>query len=171
MRFDARQVIALERGLEAMNTPTADSEPVELNFDKFYERIDLVGESTVPTSIAYYAGAVAMLFLLFSAANGAMTLLEEKESGVFDRLATGPGGAGVILDGKFAFLVLQGFCQVLVIYLVAWIGFGVNLPGHLPMWTVTTLAAAFAAPVSPCCSCPCAAPSIRRRCSAISSFW
>lgn len=145
MRFDARQVIALERGLEAMNTPTADSEPVELNFDKFYERIDLVGESTVPTSIAYYAGAVAMLFLLFSAANGAMTLLEEKESGVFDRLATGPGGAGVILDGKFAFLVLQGFCQVLVIYLVAWIGFGVNLPGHLPMWTVTTLAAAFAA--------------------------
>lgn len=145
MRFDPGQVIALERGLEAMAKPQTGDEAVELHFDRFYQRVDLLGDASVPTSVAYYAGAVAMLFLLFSAANGAMSLLEEKESGVFDRLATGPGGTGVILDGKFAFLVLQGFCQVLVIYLVAWIGFGVNLPGHLPMWSVTTFAAAFAA--------------------------
>jgi len=99
----------------------------------------------VPTSIIYYAGAVAMLFLLFSAANGAMTVLEERESGLFDRLAAGPGGAGIILDGKFAFLVVQGFCQVTVIYLVAWLVFGVNLPGHIGPWALTTFLAAFAA--------------------------
>lgn len=139
------QTVALERGLEGMRSANGDGPDIELRFDRFYERDDIVGDSEVPTSIAYYAGAVAMLFLLFSAANGAMTLLEEKESGVFARLASGPGGVGVILDGKFAFLVLQGFAQVLVIYLVAWLGFGVDLPGKFVMWAMTSLAAAIAA--------------------------
>lgn len=142
MDFDQRQVIALERGLAAMREGAGDAEPIDLGLNSFYERSDIVGDAKVPTSITYYAGAVAILFLLFSAANGAMTLLEEKESGVFARLASGPGGSGVILDGKFAFLVLQGFGQVLVIYLVAWLGFGVDLPGNLFMWALTTLAAA-----------------------------
>ena len=142
MKFDPRQVVALERGLEAMREGNGDAEPIELGLDRFYERSNIVGNPEVPTSVTYYAGAVAILFLLFSAANGAMTLLEEKENGVFARLSAGPGGSGVILDGKFAFLVLQGFVQVLVIYLVAWLGFGVNLPGNLFMWALTTLAAA-----------------------------
>ncbi len=142
MDFDQRQTIALERGLDAMRDGDSTAEPVDLGLDSFYERSDVVGNAKVPTSITYYAGAVAILFLLFSAANGAMTLLEEKESGVFARLAAGPGGSGVILDGKFAFLVLQGFIQVLVIYVVAWLGFGVDLPGNFFMWALTTLAAA-----------------------------
>jgi ABC-2 type transport system permease protein len=142
MQFDARQIIALERGLDAMADGSDDADPIDLGLESFYERSDIVGDATVPTSITYYAGAVAILFLLFSAANGAMTLLEEKESGVFARLAAGPGGSGVILDGKFGFLVTQGFVQVLVIYVVAWLGFGVNLPGNFFMWALTTLAAA-----------------------------
>ena len=145
VKFDPGQVIALERGLEALSEADGEGETIDLKFDGFYDRSDIVGDATVPTSIAYYAGAVAMLFLLFSAANGAMTMLEEKESGVFARIAAGPGGTGVILDGKFAFLVLQGFVQVLVIFLVAWLGFGVDLPGHVGMWAVTTAAAAVAA--------------------------
>ena len=145
MRFAPQQVIALERGLEAFRDPRQSLDNFDLKFDRFYERADIVGDSSVPTSIIYYAGAVAMLFLLFSAVTGAMTVLEERESGLFDRLAAGPGGAGIILDGKFAFLVVQGFCQVTVIYLVAWLVFGVNLPGHIAPWALTTFLAAFAA--------------------------
>ena len=139
------QQVALERGLDAMRQSSEDDDAVELKFDAFYERDDILGNSEVPISIAYYGrGGGPCCFLLFSAANGAMTLLEEKESGLFARLASGPGGAGVILDGKFAFLVLQGFVQVLVIFLVAWLGFGVDLPGRFGLWAVTSLAAAVA---------------------------
>ena len=145
MKFLPGQVVALERGLEAMREDSSDETNVELRFDRFYQRENILGDSEVPISIAYYAGAVAMLFLLFSAANGAMTVLEEKENGVFARLAAGPGGSGAILDGKFGFLVVQGFLQVLVIFLVAWLGFGVDLPANLVMWAMTTLAAAIAA--------------------------
>ena len=47
------------------------------------------------------------------------------------RLALLAGGAGALLDGKFLFLVMMGVLQVLVIYLVAWLAFGVDLERHL----------------------------------------
>lgn len=145
IQFSPDQSSALERGFEAMSRRGEDAGPVDLGLDGFFERADIVGDPEVPTSITYYAGAVAIMFLLFSAVNGAMTVIEERESGIFARLAAGPGGSGAILDGKFAFLVLQGLAQVTVIYLVAWLGFGVDLPGHLLMWLVTSIAAAVAA--------------------------
>ncbi len=95
--------------------------------------------------IAYYAGAAAVLFLLFSTVHGAVSLLEEKESGILERLLVGPGNMAALINGKFLYLVLQGFVQITVIFMVAWVGYGVNLPAHLLPWAVTTLAAAAAA--------------------------
>jgi len=109
------------------------------------QKVSVAGDVGVPSGISYYAGAVAMLFLLFSAAVGAISLLEEKEAGLFDRLTYGPGGTRAIVEGKFAFLVAQGFVQVTIIFLVAWLGFGVDLPGHILPWAGTTLFSAIAA--------------------------
>ncbi|MFY0614528.1 MAG: ABC transporter permease [Hyphomicrobiaceae bacterium] len=95
--------------------------------------------------VSYYAGAVAMMFLLFASLSAALSYLEELESGLLSRIASGPGGVGIVLDGKFAFMVLQGWLQVLVVFLVAWLAFGLDLPGHLLTWAITTLAGAFAA--------------------------
>jgi len=109
------------------------------------DKTSVAGDVGVPSGVSYYAGAVAMLFLLFSSAMGAISLLEEKEAGLFDRLTYGPGGTRVIVEGKFAFLVAQGFVQVAIIFLVAWLGFGVDLPGHVLPWAGTTLFSALAA--------------------------
>jgi len=121
------------------------SEEGETSLRPAIEKVTVAGDVGVPSGISYYAGAVAMLFLLFSSAVGAITLLEEKEAGLFDRLTYGPGGARVLVEGKFAFLVAQGFVQVTIIFMVAWLAFGVDLPGNVLPWAGTTLLSAVAA--------------------------
>lgn len=106
---------------------------------------NVAGESAGLNNIAYAAGAVALLFLLLSAVHGAVTLFEERESGILERIVTGPGTTVVLVNGKFLYLVVQGFVQVLVIFVVAWLVHGVDLPGHWWQWFLTTLAAAAAA--------------------------
>lgn len=96
-------------------------------------------------AVSYYAGAIAMLFLLFAAMQGAASLVDEQQMGVVDRLLLGPGGTHVVILGKGLFLLAQGVLQVTVIFVVAWLAYGVDLPGNLLPWLVTTLMAAFAA--------------------------
>ena len=109
------------------------------------EREDVVGKSAGMNHVAYHAGAVAVLFLLFAAVHGAVTLLEEKETGILERILAGPGSTFVLVNGKFLYLVVQGFVQVGVIFVVAWIVYGVDLPGHWLAWSVATMAASAAA--------------------------
>jgi ABC-2 type transport system permease protein len=109
------------------------------------EEETVAGQSAGLNNIAYSAGAVAVLFLLLSAVHGAVTLFEERETGVLERIVTGPGSTVVLVNGKFLYLVVQGFVQVWVIFMVAWLVHGVDLPGHWLQWTATTAAAAAAA--------------------------
>lgn len=107
-------------------------------------------------SVIYYAGGVGMLFLLLASLNGALSLLDDKESGLFDRLSMGPAGAGAMLYGRFLFLAVQGTLQVAVIYLVAWLLFEVDLPSHVLPWLAVTLAAASCvASLALCFTCLC----------------
>lgn len=109
------------------------------------EREDVTGGAGSRGDTAYYAGAVAVLFLLLAAVHGAVTVLEEHESGILDRIVVGPGSTGVLVNGKFLYLVLQGFVQVGVIFVVAWLVHGVDLPRHWLGWSIVTLAASAAA--------------------------
>ncbi len=114
-------------------------------FSDLFEREDVAERSAAHNHVAYYAGAIAVLFLLFSCVHGAISLLEERDSGLLDRILAGPGSTRVLIHGKFLFLTLQGFVQVGVIFVVAWQVHGVDLPAHLGAWSVTTAAAAAAA--------------------------
>ena len=89
--------------------------------------------------IAYYAGAIAAIFLLFSAMHGALSLVDERQSGLADRLAAGPGGLPAIVAGKFLFLLAQGFVQGALIFAAAGLLYGVALGPGLGPWTVTAL--------------------------------
>jgi ABC-2 type transport system permease protein len=84
------------------------------------------------------------MFLLFASVHGAVSLLEEQESGILDRILAGPGGIGVLVDGKFFYVVGQGLVQVSVIFAVAWLVYDVDVPAHLLAWLVITLVAALA---------------------------
>lgn len=105
----------------------------------------LQGRSGSGATVTYYAGAVAILFLLFSAMQGAATLIEERNSGIVDRLAVGPAGTDVVVVGKFLFLTLQGTIQVGLIFLVAALAYQVDVLGRLPVWLLITVLSAAAA--------------------------
>ncbi|GJD78178.1 ABC transporter permease [Methylobacterium gregans] len=96
--------------------------------------------------VSYYAGAIAAVFLLFAAMQGALSLVEERESGLADRLSAGPGGLGVIVLGKFLFLTLQGVVQAGLIFGAAALLHGVTIGPHWPAFLATCgLVAAMAA--------------------------
>ena len=83
-------------------------------------------------SVTYYIGATAILFLLFSAMQGASISLDERKSGISDRLLVGPVGAVAMLTGKFLFLSLIGTIQAAIIVAVGRFAFGVPVFEHLP---------------------------------------
>jgi len=132
----------LADGLAELRDEADAGEAASWGFEDLFEEVSVAGESAARNHVAYYAGAVAVLFLLFSSVHGAISLIEERESGVLDRILAGPGRIGVLVNGKFLFLVMQGFIQVAVIFVIAWIVYDVDLPGHLLPWAVTTLLAA-----------------------------
>ena len=103
------------------------------------------GLGSAGATVTYYAGAVAILFLLFSAMQGAASLIEERSSGIVDRLAVGPAGTDVVVAGKFLFLTIQGLFQVGLIFAVAALAYHVDVLPHLLPWFVTTVLAAAAA--------------------------
>lgn len=140
---EQREDIAL--GLDEMADDAAAGRQTGWSFGEMLEREDVAGQSAATNHVAYYAGAVAFLFLLFSSMQGALTLLEEQESGIIDRVIAGPGGVGALLDGKFMYLVAQGFVQMLLIFVVAWLVYDVDLPGNYGPWFVITVAACIAA--------------------------
>ncbi len=145
--FTDQQRQRVERGLTAMGRSRVSpvSRDGDLRLNRVYETRNALPAGQIPIAVIYYAGAVTIMFLLFSALTGAMSLLEERETGLLDRLATSPGGPGVVIDGKFLFLVLQGLVQATIIFAVAWLGFGVRLPDHAGVWFVTVFASAIAA--------------------------
>lgn len=96
-------------------------------------------------TVTYYAGAVAILFLLFSAMQGAATLIEERHAGIVDRVAVGPAGTDVVVAGKFLFLTAQGVVQVGLIFLLAALLYRVDITAQPLCWFLTTLTAAAAA--------------------------
>jgi ABC-2 type transport system permease protein len=113
--------------------------------EDMFDQESVVGRSQARNLVAYYAGAVAFLFLLFSTVHGAVSLIEERDAGLMDRILAGPASTAVLVTGKFLFLAAQGFVQVAVIFLVAWLIHGVDVPHHIPGCAVVTLAAAIAA--------------------------
>ena len=127
-----------ERALASVNDPGAATESART---ELVVREDVIGSGNDTSRAAYYAGAIAVMFLLFTTVHGAISLLEEGETGILERVLAGPGGTRVLVDGKFLYLTAQGFVQVTVIFLVAWLGYGVDVPGHFLPWALTTLAA------------------------------
>ena len=95
-------------------------------------------------SVVYYAGAVAMLFLMYSAMHGAFSLIDERQNGVLDRILQGAGGIGAVLRGKFLFLVMQGIVQVALIFTLASLVYDVDVLGKFPLWLAITVAASIA---------------------------
>jgi ABC-2 type transport system permease protein len=120
----------------------AKGENTENDSAELVETTQLGGSGKSDPTVTYYAGAVAILFLLFSAMQTAATLIEERSSGIVDRIAVGRAGTDVIVIGKFLFIMLLGIMQASLIFAVAAMVYGLNFTDQFPLWGLTTIAAA-----------------------------
>lgn len=108
--------------------------------------LEIVNAGGGHENVLYYAGSVIAIFLLFSAAHGGLTILDERASGVSERLRLTRGGLAATLAGKFLYLCGQGLVQAAIVYAVAFVAFGAAIGAdRLWIWGLTALAAAAAA--------------------------
>lgn len=134
----------LEQGLAALRQGSQAGETPDF-FGSLYAQESVIRNRTGNVnSIAYYAGAVAVLFLLFASVHGAISLLDARQDGRLDRILAGPAGMGALINAHMIFLTVLGVLQVAVIFTVAWLLHDVDLPGHLPGWFLITACVAFA---------------------------
>lgn len=121
------------------------SDPASLLSAAPVEVVDVLGGSKSNPLIAMSAAGIAVMFLLFSAAGSGGSLLEEEESGTLERLLASQLSMTQLLLGKWFFIALQGVAQVAVMFLWGYFIFDVDLFGHLPGFSVMTIATSAAA--------------------------
>lgn len=107
--------------------------------------IEAAAEGERDPAVTYYAGAITIMFLFFAALQGAVGMIEDRASGIIDRLMLTRGGAGALVAGKYLFLTGQGAMQAIVVFAVAWLGYEVMVWDALGAFVVTTLLAATSA--------------------------
>jgi len=143
--FTPAQRAEIEAGLADLRksaSEAAGGRPAGWSFEDLMERDNVAGQNAALNNVAYYAGAVAFMFLLFAAAQGALGILDDQEAGILDRIAAGPGGIDVVINGRFLFLVLQGLVQTCLIFGVAWLAYGVDVPGNFGPWLMISASSA-----------------------------
>jgi ABC-2 type transport system permease protein len=140
---------AVERAEQFLNRPPADDGAAGNPATEgllAVKVVDVLGQEKANPAIAFYAAATAVMFLLFSCANGAGgSMIEEVENGTLDRLLSSRLTMTQLLAGKWLSFLVLGVTQVSVMFLWGWAAFGLELWTHLPGFLVMTLVTAGAA--------------------------
>jgi ABC-2 type transport system permease protein len=104
----------------------------------------VLGESQNKPMISYYAAAVGVMFLLFTASGSAGALLDEADSGTLDRVLSSRIGMTTLLAGKLTYNTLLAFTQLTAMFVFGWAVFHLDLWTHIPGFLVMGLSTAFA---------------------------
>jgi ABC-2 type transport system permease protein len=104
----------------------------------------VVGENKKSPMISFYAAAIGVMFLLFTATGSAGALLDEAESGALDRVLSSRITMTGLLAGKLVFNILLAFTQLTLMFLWAWAVFKLDFFTHIPGFIVMGLCTAFA---------------------------
>ena len=107
---------------------------------------DVVGENKRSPMVSFYAAAIGVMFLLFTASSAAGSLLDEAESGTLDRVLSSLVTMTALLAGKLTFSALLAFAQLVLMFVWAWAVFKLDFLSHIPgivvMGVCTALAVA-----------------------------
>ena len=105
---------------------------------------DVLGENKDNPMVSFYAAAIGVMFLLFTASGAAGSLLEEAESGTLDRVLSSHVTMTMLLAGKLAFNTLLAFSQLVLMFVWAWAVFRLDFIPHLAGFVVMGLSTAIA---------------------------
>jgi ABC-2 type transport system permease protein len=104
----------------------------------------VVGENKKSPMISFYAAAIGVMFLMFTASSSAGALLDEAESGTLERVLSTRVTMTKLLAGKLVFNTGLAFLQLVAMFLWGWAVFKLDFFSHLPGFVVMGLCTAFA---------------------------
>ena len=130
----------------AANGPTAANQPAPASgfsggIIAVHSR-SVVGESK--DMVSFYAAAIGVMFLLFTASGSAGSILDEADSGTLDRVLSSRVTMTTLLGGKVVFNTLLAFTQLVVMFIWAWVVFHLDFRNHVSGFVVIGLCTAFA---------------------------
>jgi ABC-2 type transport system permease protein len=104
----------------------------------------VVGENKNNPMVSFYAAAIGVMFLLFTASGAAGALLDEADSGTLERVLSSRVTMTTLLAGKLAFNTLLAFSQLVLMFVWAWAVFKLDFLNHIPGFVVMGVCTAFA---------------------------
>ena len=104
----------------------------------------VVGENKNNPMVSFYAAAIGVMFLLFTASGAAGSLLDEADSGTLERVLSSRVTMTTLLAGKLTFNTLLAFSQLVLMFLWAWAVFKLDFLDHIPGFVVMGVCTAFA---------------------------
>ena len=104
----------------------------------------VIGENKNNPMISFYAAAIGVMFLLFTASGAAGALLDEVESGTLDRVLSSRVTMTTLLLGKLTFNSLLAVAQLALMFLWGWAVFKLDFWSHIPGFVVMAICTAVA---------------------------
>jgi len=101
------------------------------------------GENDVGGLVHVVAG-MSVMMLLFSVAGIGGSLIDEKQEGMLKKLLCAPIPPNNILYGKMVYAIIISIAQLIIMFVYAWLAFGLDIMHHLPSLALMILATAYA---------------------------
>ena len=95
-------------------------------------------------SLVHSVAGTAVMMLLFSVAGIGGSLLDEKQEGMLKKLLCSPVPPNHILFGKMIFANIISIVQLVIMFVYAWLMFGLDILHHLPSLVLMIVTIAFA---------------------------
>jgi len=95
-------------------------------------------------SLVHSVAGTSIMMLLFSVAGIGGSLLDEKQEGILKKLLCSPMPPNYILFGKLLFANIISIIQLIIMFVYAWLIFGLDIMHHLPSLVLMIFTIAFA---------------------------
>jgi ABC-2 type transport system permease protein len=109
----------------------------------FTER-PVAGNNKDGDMVSFYAAAIGVMFLLFTASGAAGAILDEAESGTLERVLSSRVNMTSFLLGKLTYNSLLAFTQLVVMFLWGWAVFRLDFWSHIPGFFIMGVSTALA---------------------------
>jgi ABC-2 type transport system permease protein len=104
----------------------------------------VLGENKNNPMVSFYAAAIGVMFLLFTASGAAGALLDEAENGTLDRVLSSHVTMTSLMLGKLTYNAILAFAQLVLMFLWGWAVFRLDFWSHIPGFIVMGVSTAIA---------------------------